>query len=793
MGARPLNLRLLSLRPVSFRPFMLRLAAVIVVALSLCVFVGAVQGAEPTAATAAVGTSGEQSAGAAPPELLQAFSGTLSPSQIDEILAVLEDQQVREVMREMLIREYGAAQAEVDEPNRLEIYRARFAELSAAAATLPADIGAALHTPNSEGVPGNPGRLFGSIAGLILLGCIAYWITQRALRQTRDRIDQSSGASLGRRVGRAIGHILFDAAEIVAFAVAIVIGYLILSPSDPRAPEILMLLLRAGIIVLIVVKTADFVLRPSASDARPLPLGDAAALRIFRIVIGIVVLVVVAVGFVRLLGVLGLPDPSGDVAGMIVTAVIIGLMIALAWIYRRPVQNAIRRRAGGVAKLGPMASAWPIIATIVGIGLWLFTADALIMEQEKIAPRFFGSLVIVALVPLLAFYAGRSLRRFYGLDEEDAAAPITAVGDEISDGETVEGDEETAQVAATRAEESAVVHGGFVRLAGAVWATVIIIGLFALARLWGVDLEEEAGIGATAARVVFHAGAIVLISYVIYELIRTAIDRRVRMATRSGAGSQAKRLSTLLPLLQKFVSIVLLVMVALVILSSLGIEIGPLLAGAGVIGLAIGLGAQSLVTDIVAGIFFLIDDAFAVGDYVEMGQLRGTVESISIRSLKLRHHRGAVHTVPFGQMKSLTNYSRDWVIMKMEFRVHPDTDLGVVKKIVKRIGTDLLADPVLGPGFIEPLKSQGVRRIEDDALIIGVKFMSKPGEQFMIRKEAYQRIRDAFAAADIPFAARGVAVRVDPLAGASPEAVTAAAAEAVEQMQPTQQPASQTP
>ena len=771
---------------LSFRPFMLRLAAAIVVALCLSMFVGAGQAADPAAATAAIGASDEQTA--ASQELLQAFAGNLTPDQIDEILAVLEDQQVREVMREMLVREYGAAQAEVDEPNRLEVYRARSAELSAAAMTLPADIGAALHTPNSDGVPGNPRRLFGSIAGLVLLGCIAYWITRRLLRRTRDRINQSQSANLGRRVGRAIGNVLFDAAEIAAFAVAIVIGYLLMSPNDPRAPEILMLLLRTGIVVLIVIKVADFVLRPSDSDARPLPLGDAAALRIFRIVIGTVLLVVVAVGFVRLLGILGLPEASGDVAGMIVTAIIIGALIAMAWIYRRPVQNAIRRRAGGAAKLGPMASAWPIIATIVGVGLWLFTADALIMEQERIAPRFFGSLVIVALVPLLAFYAGRSLRRFYGLDEDGAATPITEV-----EGEAAESDEQAAQSAAAQAEATAAVRGGFVRLAGAVWATVIIVGLFLLVRVWGVDLEEEAGLGAAAARVVFNAGVIVLMSYVVYELIRTAIDRRVRMATRSGAGSQAKRLSTLLPLLQKFVSIVLLVMVALVILSSLGIEIGPLLAGAGVIGLAVGLGAQSLVTDIVAGIFFLIDDAFAVGDYVEMGQLRGTVESISIRSLKLRHHRGAVHTVPFGQMKSLTNYSRDWVIMKMEFRVMPDTDLGAVKKIVKRIGAELLADPILGPGFIEPLKSQGVRRIEDDAMIIGVKFMSKPGEQFMIRKEAYQRIRDAFAAADIPFAARGVAVRVDPQAGLSPEALSAAAAEAVDQVQQSQQPASQTP
>ena len=110
-------------------------------------------------------------------------------------------------------------------------------------------------------------------------------------------------------------------------------------------------------------------------------------------------------------------------------------------------------------------------------------------------------------------------------------------------------------------------------------------------------------------------------------------------------------------------------------------------------GIAIGFGAQSLVKDVVSGIFFLIDDAFRIGEYVEIDSLRGTVEKISIRSLQLRHHRGAVHTLPFGELKSLTNHSRDWVIMKLEFRVPFDTDLKLVKKLIKQVGANLQANP----------------------------------------------------------------------------------------------------
>src|ERR687883_690604 len=113
-------------------------------------------------------------------------------------------------------------------------------------------------------------------------------------------------------------------------------------------------------------------------------------------------------------------------------------------------------------------------------------------------------------------------------------------------------------------------------------------------------------------------------------------------------------------------------MVSMIMLSALGVDIGPLLAGAGVVGIAVGFGCQKLVQDIVAGIFFLIDDAFRVGEYVEAGGLKGTVEAISIRSMRLRHHRGAVQTLPFGELKSVKNHSRDWVIIKLDFRVPYD-------------------------------------------------------------------------------------------------------------------------
>ena len=149
--------------------------------------------------------------------------------------------------------------------------------------------------------------------------------------------------------------------------------------------------------------------------------------------------------------------------------------------------------------------------------------------------------------------------------------------------------------------------------------------------------------------------------------------------------------------------------------------------------------------------------------------------------------RGMVHTIPFGELKSLTNYSRDWVIMKLEFRVPFETDLKLVKKLVKKIGAELLENEVYGKSIIQTLKSQGVRRMEEFNMVVGVKFMTKPGEQWLIRRDAYQKVRDAFDANGIGFAERNVKVQVmadQPIGEETRKAVVGAAQDAVEQQLP---------
>jgi small-conductance mechanosensitive channel len=144
--------------------------------------------------------------------------------------------------------------------------------------------------------------------------------------------------------------------------------------------------------------------------------------------------------------------------------------------------------------------------------------------------------------------------------------------------------------------------------------------------------------------------------------------------------------------------------------------------------------------------------------------------------MQLRHHLGALHTIPFGEIKQLTNHSRDWAMMKLELRLTYDTDVDRVRKIIKKLGAELLEHPEVGERFLQPLKSQGVLRMDDSAMIVRVKFMTRPGDQFVIRKLVFARIRELFESEGIKFAHREVTVRVAGEDHASPRSAAAGGA-----------------
>ena len=436
----------------------------------------------------------------------------------------------------------------------------------------------------------------------------------------------------------------------------------------------------------------------------------------------------------------------------------LGNIAMLIW-NGRAITNAIRggRAAAEVPWLTRMVSfAWaPVMIGYLVYG-WFQLAFDLVLEQPTGIPPIaaaYSSFVAIIVVYGVINYA---IEHYFS-----RARSRDALNEEMAEAEAEEaGGAEPPE----RPRHAIATYEALARRVSGILA--FVAGIYALVLIWDTDSRMMSN---PVVNSLLDVIVILFLGYIVYHLFRIWIDSRIAEEGGDSAGAElgdeggasgASRLATLLPLFRGAILAVVVVSVALIALMELGINVSPLFAGAGVVGLAVGFGAQTLVRDIFSGAFFLFDDAFRKGEYIDLGDVKGTVEKISVRSFQLRHHLGALHTIPFGEIKVLSNYSRDWVIMKLPLRVTYDTDVEKVRKLIKKLGQELLDDPVIGDNFIQPLKSQGVIEMQDSAMIIRVKFMTKPGDQWLVRKRVFQEIRDLFEREGIKFAHREVTVRL---------------------------------
>jgi small-conductance mechanosensitive channel len=225
----------------------------------------------------------------------------------------------------------------------------------------------------------------------------------------------------------------------------------------------------------------------------------------------------------------------------------------------------------------------------------------------------------------------------------------------------------------------------------------------------------------------------------------------------------SSRLQTMLPLLRAAFGIIIAVIATLIVLSRLGIDTAPLIAGAGVFGLAISFGSQSLVRDIISGLFYMWDDAFRVGEYIDTGRLKGTVEKLGVRSLKLRHHNGPLHTIPYGQLGAVTNLSRDFATSKFNLRLEPGTNIELVRRTAKQIGLAMQQDPEIAAEVILPLKMQGIAEITENAVVVRFKFTARPVKPSWVQREYLKQMYRAFAEKGITFASGALTLQTAPL------------------------------
>ncbi len=528
--------------------------------------------------------------------------------------------------------------------------------------------------------------------------------------------------------------------RIIGTAILVVVGFAVIEIVDTGVD----LRHRTALIILVVIACARGALlisREALAPERPPGLATAAEtarLRAWVTTFLVIYAVVAAIDWWFLA--LGLSDEVRDLVGIAVSLILVVFLSALCVANRRAVPAAFGHTAGGDRSLGGLiARFWWVFAIAYFVIAWFARGVHVLLDQP-------GSEGLVT-APVALLFVGLILYGVLALVVERVIAPGPVLWIGGPGGVRLRDYRDLA-------------HDG----AGLI---VLLLGFGALAHIWGAGL-----VGSSAGATLVKVAAICVVGWIVYDMVRIAIDRK--HAREGGIPNIVaedeefaplplgkSRLATLLPLARIFVLSAIVVIIVMMVLSELGVNVIPLFAGASIFGLAIGFGSQTLVRDVMSGAFFLVDDAFRVGEYVDLGGgSKGTVEKISIRSFQLRHQNGPLHTIPFGDIKQITNLSRDWAITKLPFTFPHGTDVEKVRKVIKKAGEALAADPVLGPHFLQPLKSQGVVEMDSNAMTFAVKFMTPPADASLVRRAVYARLSQAFIDAGLSFASSSVTVRI---------------------------------
>lgn len=629
----------------------------------------------------------------------------------------------------------------------------------------------------------------------VAAGGIAEFIYRYLTRGMVARYEAAPVETERQKLTRAGSQLLHGLGAIALFAVGYAGTFLLFWTGDIPRRDFVIVVLLAILITRVSVAIVRFVFLPKHPAWRIMPVDDEAAAHFVRgtrrqLILGTTLLLFGTLGMMW-----GVDRDVWRLAALLSGIIFTISICVFLWRYRRHALRAVEAAIedGSVPRWAEDAAGWGWYALAVGYVIVAFligTYDLLLGYTFDPVDAVIGFFILFIANPYVTALATGLLvpepgasgiaapRRVYVTDPDDGERVPTTIDvmpAETADAAATTASDGTPSAAEVEAavEASPAVIGDRRVLRRVISIAVLVLSLAAFAAVIGVNVfssTQEYPIAQFLLRVLLNVGVIALLGYVGWSFIASAIDRKLAeehakspMEEEEGEGpmmSSGTRLQTILPIVRKFVQISIAVIAVMVILASMGVNIAPLIAGAGVIGLAVGFGAQTLVKDLISGLFFLMDDAFRIGEFIECGDVAGTVEKFNARSLVLRGYLGAVYTVPYGDLGKVTNYSRDWVIMKLRFRVPYDTDIDLVRKIFKKIGREMLEDEDLGPNFIQPFKSQGVIKMDDSAFIVSGKFMTKPNKQWGVRKAVYERVQAAFKEYGIKFAPKRVIVDV---------------------------------
>jgi small conductance mechanosensitive channel len=582
-------------------------------------------------------------------------------------------------------------------------------------------------------------QLAGALASIVAAGAATIWLSMLAVRRPRRAIENHGASFLFGRFLFCLIRLLLDSVPIGLFGV---ISYFLLSVIAPPAivGVAAITFVNATMVVLLALAVSRFLFAPGLPNLRLIPVSDGGAWFLHRWARGIGALLVFGWFGVSAARVLGLPATASQAAFKIVGLLVTICLVTLVFRRRRQVAQWIR---GGARTLPAGASPTRAVA--------FWSSRRRFAEVWHLIAA--GYIVIIFAIWALDLKGGFDFL-LRGTIVSIVVLGVARIGDTIVNRAVERGlaFSHESRDEYPRLREQA---GRYLPILRAT-ALVVIWGmaLLGLVEVWGLDIFDwfETSGGRTALARTVSISLVVVTAVVAWEFVSALIERYLLGAVADGSPIQrSQRIRTLLPLLRNAFLIFLIVVVVLIVLSEVGLNIAPLLAGAGVVGLAIGFGAQTLVKDVITGVFILFENTIAVGDVVDVGSGHsGLVEAFSIRTMKLRDTAGSVHTVPFSAVTSVVNMTKEFAYYVFNIKVDYAQDTDSVVEVVKALGAELQADPAFADLILAPIEIIGVDSFGPDAVILQARFKTRPIQQWNVGREFNRRMKKRFDALNIP-------------------------------------------
>ena len=701
----------------------------------------------------------------------------LRSEDVDALIARLDDDQVRRLLIAQLQAAAQKSAGTSSQPalgpmgrivqwfeSRTDLLVSRVYRLGVGLPSVPGEFGRAMGQLTDYQGAGRFGFMVLVVLGFLVVGYGAERLFYRLSTAFRAQMDTMPGMDGVLKFWGAVMRFIPELLGLLIFTLTPFILFFLIVNKEEKGLRLLFLAILLTIVVIrLCAALLRLILSPRTEKVRLVNLTDGVADYFYRRLLLVAGILVVGMVLQLLLQRLGASLLARVWVTMIYGSAIILIFAGMIWRHRTQVRDHIvaGNTVGGEKNLwlrDQFAGMWHTLALAYLFLVWGLGFVNVVMADEL---RMRGTFVISFLI--VPIYLALDRLALWCLD--------STVAPQIENLAPIAPDEEAGIDQNAHDAASPQKSGNYMVIV----RRVVRLVVFAAVALWFLDVWGfHVPIGDTAVEAIFNILVTLLLAHILWELISAAISRKlarggfVETAEKAddedewGGAGTLDRAHTLLPMLRKFIGVVIVVMTALIVLSAIGVDIGPLLAGAGVVGLAIGFGAQKLVRDILSGIFFLMDDAFRVGEYLDAGGVSGTVEQITLRTIKLRHHRGMLQIVPLGDLKSITNFMRGGMVVKFDLKLPYDTDIDKVRRIIKKVGQKMLEDEELGPDFIKPLKSQGVRSVGDSVMTFRAKFTARPGTHFVIRREAIKEITAALEKQGIHYAHRKVIVDLAP-------------------------------